>query len=123
MRIIEPNDRTDLGHDQGRPVMQIGAASLQSNLRPTWNSDLPPDTNGLDRIAATAERIAPGRRLKVLLVSTWFPPANAIGAIRVGHFAKSLYESGHDVRVLTAENPGDQSLPLGLPADRVYYIK
>jgi hypothetical protein len=59
----------------------------------------------------------------VLLVSNWFPPSNVIGAIRVGHFAKSLYETGHDVRVLAAHKPGDQSLPLGIPADRVIYVR
>jgi hypothetical protein len=86
-------------------------------------SDLRNDVNGPDGVAATGEGTFPGRRLKVLLVSTWFPPSNVIGAIRVGHFAKSLYETGHDVRVLAAHNPGDQSLPLGIPADRVIYVR
>jgi hypothetical protein len=103
--------------------MQIGTASFQPDLGSTWNSDVSPDVNGLDRVAATGENVAPSRPLKVLLVSTWFPPANVIGAIRVGHFAKSFHEAGHDVRVLTAQNPGDQSLPLGLPADRVVYVQ
>ena len=86
-------------------------------------SNLRDDVNGPDSVAATGEGIFPGRRLKVLLVSTWFPPSNVIGAIRVGHFAKSFHETGHDVHVLAAYNPGDQSLPLGIPADRVIYVR
>jgi hypothetical protein len=73
--------------------------------------------------AATETSVPSGRRLKVLVVSYWFPAANIIGAVRVGHFAKSLHAAGHDVRVLTAYNSGDQSLPLGLPADRVTYMR
>jgi Glycosyl transferase 4-like domain len=103
--------------------MQIGRESFQPSLGSTWNSDVSPDVNGLDRVTATGERLAPGRPLKVLLISTWFPPANVIGAIRVGHFARSFHEAGHDVRVLTAQNPGDHSLPLGLPSDRVIYVQ
>jgi glycosyltransferase involved in cell wall biosynthesis len=61
------------------------------------------------------------RQLKVLLVSHAFPPANAVGAVRVGKFAKYLHESGHDVRVLAAPREGDQSLALEIPADRVVY--
>ena len=79
--------------------------------------------NEFDGVAAVTEADFPSRRLAVLLVSYWFPPSNAIGAVRVGHFAKSLYEAGHDVRVLTAENGGDQSLPLGIPAERVIYVR
>src|SRR3954468_22466979 len=103
--------------------MQIGTASFPPNLGSTRNPDVSTGVDGLDRVAATGERTAPSRSLKVLVVSTWFPPANVIGAIRVGHFAKSFYESGHDVRVLTAQHPGDQSLPLAFPADRVIYIQ
>ncbi|MGD9614587.1 MAG: glycosyltransferase [Alphaproteobacteria bacterium] len=79
--------------------------------------------SGPDSVAAAAKGMFAGRRLKVLLVSYWFPPANAIGAIRVGHFARSLYEAGHDIRVLTAQGWEDQSLPLALPADRVTYVR
>ena len=78
--------------------------------------------NGYDSVATAGEGVFPSQRLTVLLVSYWFPPSNSIGAVRVGHFAKSLYEAGHDVRVLTAQNSGDQSLPLGLPAERVIYV-
>ena len=79
--------------------------------------------NESDGVAAITEADFPSRRLAVLLVSYWFPPSNAIGAVRIGHFAKCLYEAGHDVRVLTAENAGDRSLPLGIPAERVIYVR
>jgi glycosyltransferase involved in cell wall biosynthesis len=75
--------------------------------------------------AQTARRALPAaacnRRLKVLLVSHAFPPANEIGAVRVGKFAKYLHEAGHDVRVVAAPRAGDQSLALEIPADRVVY--
>src|SRR4029079_400330 len=79
---------------------------------------------GADGAASDHENVsgrstASGRRLKVLVVSYWFPPSNAIGAIRVGHFAKRMHEAGHDVRVLAGEDFGDQSQPALLPADRV----
>jgi glycosyltransferase involved in cell wall biosynthesis len=59
--------------------------------------------------------------MKVLIVSYWFPPINVIGAVRVGKLAQYLFEAGHDVRVVTAHNDGDHSLPLEIPADRVFY--
>src|SRR6185437_13126512 len=49
----------------------------------------------------------------------WFPPTNAIGALRVGKFAKYLHEAGHDVRVLSGRTAGDHTLPLEFPEDRV----
>ncbi|MGD9614588.1 MAG: glycosyltransferase family 4 protein [Alphaproteobacteria bacterium] len=79
--------------------------------------------NGSETFAAAGEEIFLDRRLKVLLISYWFPPTNVIGAIRVGHFAKSLYEAGHDIRVLAAQGSGDQSLSLTLPAERVTYVR
>ena len=73
----------------------------------------------------TARQVPPSvvcnRQLKVLLVSHAFPPANAIGAVRVGKFAKYLHEAGYDVQVLAAPREGDQSLALEIPADRVVY--
>ena len=59
--------------------------------------------------------------MKVLIVSFWFPPANVVGAIRVGKLARYLDRHGYDVRVLTAELGGDQSLPLEIPRERVIY--
>ncbi|CCG40542.1 glycosyltransferase [Magnetospirillum molischianum] len=38
--------------------------------------------------------------MKILIVSWYFPPTNAIGAVRVGKFARFLRAQGHDVRVL-----------------------
>ena len=51
--------------------------------------------------------------MKVLIVSFWFPPANVVGAIRVGKLARYLDRHGYEVRVLTTNIGGDQSLPLG----------
>src|ERR1041384_454060 len=99
-------------------IAQVCRISRQSGC-----PDLRDDVNGPDNVAAAEEGIFTGRHLKGLLASTWFPPSNVIGAIRVGHFAKSLYETGYDVRVLAADKPGDRSLPLGIPADRVIYVQ
>lgn len=65
----------------------------------------------------------PQPRVKVLLVSHWFPPSNVVGAVRVGKFAHYLHKSGHDVRVLSADATGDHSLPLEIPADQVSYVE
>jgi len=42
--------------------------------------------------------------MKILIVSYYFPPFNAVGAIRAGKMAKYLYQMGHDVRVISADN-------------------
>jgi glycosyltransferase involved in cell wall biosynthesis len=59
--------------------------------------------------------------MKILIVGFWFPPANVIGAIRLGKLARYLYRHGHDVRVLTANVAEDRSLPLEIPRERVIY--
>ena len=41
--------------------------------------------------------------MKILLISPYFPPYNAIGAVRTGKLAKYLIERGHEVRVISAE--------------------
>jgi hypothetical protein len=79
------------------------------------------DEDNEDNIPEEAALI--GRRLKVLLICHWFPPSNVIGAVRVGHFAKRLREAGHDVRVLTAENAADRSLPMSFPAEQVMCVQ
>jgi len=59
--------------------------------------------------------------MKVLIVSFWFPPANVVGAIRVGKLARYLDQHGYDVRILTTELGDDRSLPLEIPREKVIY--
>lgn len=62
--------------------------------------------------------------MRILIVSYWFPPYNAIGAVRVGKTAKYLAALGHDVRVLTAI--GQEAVPalkVELDVDRIIYTK
>lgn len=59
--------------------------------------------------------------MRVLFLSYYFPPYNAIGAVRVGKLAKYLHAFGHDVRVITArDQPLQPTLPLEIPEDRVH---
>ncbi len=58
--------------------------------------------------------------MKLLLVSFFFPPYNAIGAVRMGKLAKSLIADGHEVRVLTAAGQAlPDTLPLEIPPEWV----
>jgi len=60
--------------------------------------------------------------LRILLVSWYFPPGNAIGALRSGKLAKYLIEQRHDVRVLTARSATlAQTLPLEISRERIAY--
>lgn len=60
--------------------------------------------------------------MKILLVSFLFPPYNAIGAVRVGKFAKFLVANGDEVRVLAAEDANlPTQLPLEVPQELVTY--
>ncbi|MBV8506534.1 MAG: glycosyltransferase [Alphaproteobacteria bacterium] len=59
--------------------------------------------------------------MKVLIVSFAFPPANVIGAVRVGKLARYLDRRGHDVRVLTTDVVEDRSLPREISRERVVY--
>ena len=52
--------------------------------------------------------------MKVLIISAYFPPYNAIGSVRLGKLAAFLEENGCDVRVIAAI---DQSLPATLPME------
>lgn len=62
--------------------------------------------------------------MKILLVSYYFPPNNAIGAVRAGKFAKYLISQGHEVRVLTTSGTGlPQSLPVEIPEDQITYTR
>lgn len=58
--------------------------------------------------------------MKILLVSFYFPPFNAIGAVRAGKLAKELVAAGHEVRVVTAQQQLlPQSLPLEVPENLI----
>jgi len=61
--------------------------------------------------------------MRVLIVSFYFPPYSAVGAVRTGKTAKFLTEFGHDVRVLTAaeQDTPHRTLPVELHADAVDY--
>lgn len=64
-----------------------------------------------------------GQALRLLIVSWYFPPANAIGAVRVGKLARFLRERGHAVRVVAARDAGlDRSLPLEIPPEHVRHL-
>jgi imidazolonepropionase-like amidohydrolase len=41
--------------------------------------------------------------MRILIVTWFFPPANTMGALRVGKFADFLVRQGHEVRVVTAD--------------------
>lgn len=62
--------------------------------------------------------------MKILLVSWFFPPANTIGAVRLGNLTRFLLERGHDVRVVAGKDlPYAQTLDMGLPAERIRYAR
>lgn len=44
--------------------------------------------------------------MRILIVTWFFPPANTMGALRVGKFADFLVRKGHGVRVVTADFKG-----------------
>ena len=68
------------------------------------------------------ERAPAPPRMKILIISYFFPPYNVIGAVRLGKTAKYLLRMGHDVRVLAAaEIPEPPTLALEIPASRVVY--
>lgn len=58
----------------------------------------------------------------VLIVSFLFPPSNAIGAVRVGKFAKYLPQSGWEPIVLTAEEVKErpQTLPVEIDEANIF---
>lgn len=63
-----------------------------------------------------------GSRLKVLFISYFFPPYNAIGAVRTGKMVRRLLDAGHDVRVISAGRQGlPQTLSMKMPAGIVNY--
>jgi glycosyltransferase involved in cell wall biosynthesis len=63
-----------------------------------------------------------GEGLKILYVSYFFPPYNAIGAVRTGKTVKRLIEGGHDVRVVSAMRQGLlPTLEMDIPQEVVDY--
>jgi len=71
------------------------------------------------RLAESASNAARPRR--VLIVSYWFPPFQAIAALRMGKLAKHLLDNGWDVRVLTADATDYPGMTLEIPRERVRY--
>ncbi|MGI9433259.1 MAG: hypothetical protein ACR2Q4_00245, partial [Geminicoccaceae bacterium] len=66
----------------------------------------------------TAPKSGPSR--KILLVTWYFPPINAIAAIRLGKMARYLRHTGHRVRVITPRRTdGDQSLPVEIDDEAI----
>lgn len=54
--------------------------------------------------------------MRLLLISTFFPPQHAVASLRAASFATSLAAAGHDVTVLTTAKRPDQA-GLDLPVD------
>lgn len=52
--------------------------------------------------------------MRILIVSAYFPPFNAIGAVRLGKLAKFFVENGHDVKVISAY---DETLEMTLAVE------
>ena len=62
--------------------------------------------------------------MKILLVSWYFPPSNRIGAVRIGRLASYLLDRGHDLRIVTCQDPPySQTLPHDFPQERVTRAK
>ncbi len=58
--------------------------------------------------------------MKLLLVTWYFPPTRTIAAVRLGKLARYLLARGHDIRVLTPQDPPlPQDLAFDFPAERV----
>lgn len=53
--------------------------------------------------------------MRILIVSTFFPPLNSIASLRPYSWAKEWSIAGHDVTVLTIEKVQDESVSLKLP--------
>ncbi len=62
--------------------------------------------------------------MKVLLISAYFPPGNAIGAVRLGKLARYLAEQGCEVRVICAVDESlSQTLPIEIEPGHVFATK
>lgn len=61
--------------------------------------------------------------MKILIISPYFPPYNAIGALRIGKLAKYLESDGHDVRVVCARTKElAATLPVEIAAEKVHAV-
>jgi len=62
--------------------------------------------------------------VRILIFAWYFPPANTMGALRIGKLAKYLHGAGHDIRVVCAKDvPFPQTLPVEIPAELIHYTK
>jgi glycosyltransferase involved in cell wall biosynthesis len=62
--------------------------------------------------------------MRILIISAFFPPTNAIGALRVGKFARFLTSCGHDVRVVSAVQDGiPATLETTIPPEHVHALR
>lgn len=58
--------------------------------------------------------------MRILFISYFFPPFNTVGAVRTGKTARYLSRFGHDVRVITAADPGlEPTLPVEIAEEHV----
>jgi glycosyltransferase involved in cell wall biosynthesis len=64
------------------------------------------------------------RKLRVLLVTGYFPPFAPMSGVRAGKLAKHLLAAGHDVRVLAARDlPFPPLLKAEIPAEKIHYAR
>lgn len=60
---------------------------------------------------------------RILIVSHWFPPHLAIGALRVGKLAKYLDDRQWDVRALAAHLPVPKTMPLEIAPEKAIFTE
>lgn len=59
--------------------------------------------------------------MRILIITWFFPPANTIGAVRLGGLVEHLLQSGHDVHVITPnEIPAEQTLDKAIDPSRIH---
>jgi len=60
--------------------------------------------------------------MRILIISTFFPPQNSIASLRPYSFAKFWQEEGHEVEILTTEKHSPEN-PLELPLEPFHLIE
>lgn len=55
--------------------------------------------------------------MRILIITTFFPPLNSIASLRPYTWAKYWSQAGHDVTVLTSEKSEDEKTALNLPTE------